>query len=148
MTWSLLDFTAPDSWISIARSVARRVVVFFWILSIIRVAKDASARTWSGLAQFLYIILVTIGWPIIGIPLYIAFRPSRYRPMYQSTQQHVAHAQCQHCDQLNDGSYSHCVFCGETLQIACRSCHDLYPSSYAYCYHCGAPTIDKNPPSE
>ncbi len=119
------------------------VVLFFWVIGIVWVAKDSYARMDSSLKQFGSLVLVTIFGPIIGVALYIALRPARYRSMDTSYQESTS-ALCLSCGQHNDSHHSHCVFCGEKIHLKCRECQSAYPASYAYCPDCGAPNIDKN----
>jgi hypothetical protein len=59
-------------------NVALGIIAFFiflWLISIIRVAKDISARTNSTLLQIVSILLVTLLTPIIGLPLYKIIKP-------------------------------------------------------------------------
>jgi hypothetical protein len=117
-------------------------LLFFRIVGIIRTAKDSYARTKSTFKQFWSIILVTIAWPLVGIPLYLTLRPARYRERDFSLKESSS-ATCLHCHQRNDPRHTHCVFCGEKIHITCRECNNCYPASYAYCPDCGAPNIDQ-----
>lgn len=55
------------------------LLLFFWILIIIRTIKDAQYRSHSTFFIIIAILLVTIGTPLIGIPIYLAIRPIWYK---------------------------------------------------------------------
>lgn len=60
-------------------SIPFYVIVFLWILTIIWVIKDSNYRSSSiGFVVF-SLFLVTIGTPVIGLPLYFAIRPLGYK---------------------------------------------------------------------
>lgn len=147
MTWSTTIQTlglliSDDNLTAVIINLLLGALLFFRIVGIIRTAKDSYARTESTFKQFWSIILVTIAWPLVGIPLYLALRPSRYREKDISLKESTS-ATCLHCHQRNDPHHTHCVFCGEKMHIKCRECNSLYPASYAYCPDCGAPNIDQ-----
>ena len=51
------------------------VVILFWVLSIIWVAKDIMARTSKLSYQILCVFLITFLSPILGLPIYLVIRP-------------------------------------------------------------------------
>ena len=108
------------------------ILVFFWIIAIIRTAKDISARTESSFFHIISVLLVTILTPIIGIPLYLAIRPIWYKRDKTSRRDSCLSNSsiCQNCWTLNPKEYKNCIKCGEE-----------YPYSYHYCPSCWAPNI-------
>jgi len=119
-------------------------LIFLRILSIIRVAKDISARTSNILLQIVSILFVTILTPILWLPLYRAMRPIGYKK--ENIPRREANAtqliECYNCHQLNPKEYTHCISCGEHLKTQCKQCHKYYPYEYTYCHYCGAPNIE------
>jgi hypothetical protein len=114
-------------------------------VSLIRVIKDANARSSSGGFQFVSILMILFLTPIFGLPLYYACRPQGWKwdktPRRQAL---LASLQvCENCHTLNSIAYTCCATCGEKLKTECRECAEWYVSSYEYCPFCGAPNIDK-----
>lgn len=93
--------------------------------------------------QFGYIVMVTTTGPLIGVPLYLALRPARYRIHDQSSHSDTDRVTCLRCGQYNHTHHTHCVFCGEKIHTQCRECDHMYAGSYAYCPDCGAPNVDQ-----
>ena len=119
------------------------ILVFFWIIAIIRTAKDISARTESSFFHIISVILVTVLTPIIWIPLYLAIRPIWYKRDKTSWRDSCLSNSsiCQNCWTLNPKEYKNCIKCGEKIKTKCKECGEEYPYSYHYCPSCWAPNI-------
>jgi len=142
MTWEILDLSkfASLEWISTTIII---VLIFLRISSIIRVAKDISARTNSHLLQIISILLITFFSPIIWLPLYHIIKPIWYKkdrmPRREACISNMT--VCQNCKTLNPKEYKCCISCGKKLKINCKECATDYPHNYHYCPKCGAPNI-------
>ena len=119
------------------------ILVFFWIIAIIRTAKDISARTDSPFFHIISVLLVTLLTPIIWIPLYLAIRPIWYKRDKTSWRDSCLSNSsiCQNCWTLNPKEYKNCIKCGEKIKTKCKECNNEYPYSYGYCPSCGAPNL-------
>ena len=120
------------------------VLVFFWIVSIVWVAKDIFSRTNSTSFQLISILLVTFLTPIIGLPLYFAIRPVYYKKDQLLWREALMTdlIQCYNCSGYNEKNHRCCVYCGEHLKITCKECGGVYSYTYHYCNGCGAPNIE------
>lgn len=120
--------------------------VFLWIISIIWVAKDISARTNSVLLQIIAILLVTFFTPIIWIPLYHIIKPIWYKkdkmPWREACITNTTI--CVECWMINAKEHKCCVNCWKKLTIKCKECDTEYPHNYRYCPKCGWPNIELN----
>ncbi|HRX64129.1 MAG TPA: hypothetical protein P5060_03440 [Candidatus Absconditabacterales bacterium] len=120
--------------------------IFLWIISILRVSKDISARTNNNLLQIVCILIVTIFTPIIGLPLYHIIKPIGYKkdkiPRREACINNMI--KCQNCQTLNPKEYKCCISCGNKLTTVCKQCQENYPHYYHYCPKCGAPNININ----
>lgn len=118
--------------------------VFIWLISIIRVAKDISARTNSTLLQIVSILLVTLFTPLIGLPLYKIIKPIGFKkdnlPWREACASNLI--ACHNCSFLNPKEYECCIQCGEKLKLKCKQCGKQYPHTHHYCSHCWAPNIE------
>ena len=89
------------------------VFVIFWILSIIRVARDSLARTNKISTQVFSIILVTLLSPLVGLPIYLTFRPIRYShdqlPRREASV--MSMIVCYNCAALNPKDHNYCLAC-------------------------------------
>ena len=121
------------------------IIIFLVRLSVlIRVIKDANARSSSFRFQLLAVFLIVAFTPVFWLMLYIAIRPqwwkrdkiSRRDNLFQKTQI------CDNCWELNLIENLYCTACGETLHTTCRECQNKYSKSYSYCPSCGAPHLD------
>lgn len=148
------------SWTDIAGVLARRIpfldtysdrelfiawiIIFLWILCVIWVLRDISARSESVFYQFFSALLIVFLTPVLGLPLYLAFRPLVYRRekgfWRDALEQNLM--ACPHCQSLNNTSHAMCVWCGEPLQVECKQCHCKYQSHFAYCPECWAPNLE------
>jgi len=92
----------------------------------------------SAIHQFFSALLVTVLSPVIGLPLYLAFRPLSYRWERGYWREALMNTVtiCPHCEQIVDKSYNACVYCGESLKTECKECHQKYTRGYAYCPEC------------
>ena len=120
------------------------IIAICWVLAIIRVVKDISARTSNFGFQILSIIIIVLFTPIIWLPLYLAIRPINYKydkfPRRESLA--IQSTWCQNCELLNPVNYNNCVNCGTNLKNKCKECKFKFSKNYDYCPECGAPNID------
>lgn len=120
------------------------LVSLFWLLCVVWVLRDASARSESVGYQLFSTLLVVLLSPIIGLPLYLAFRPLTYkweRGFWREALEQKL-VLCPHCQGLNSVQHKMCAWCGEALQVECKQCHCSYQGQFAYCPECGAPNIE------
>ena len=122
------------------------IVIFLIRLSVlIRVIKDANARSSSFRFQLLAVFLIVAFTPVFWLILYIAIRPQWWKwdkipwrdNIFQSTQV------CENCGELNLIQNLYCTSCGENLHISCRECQHKYSKTYWYCPNCGAPRLEE-----
>lgn len=120
------------------------IIVFLWILCVIWVLRDASSRSENVFYQLFSVLLIVFLTPVLGLPLYIAFRPLVYKwekvLWREALEQNVV--VCPHCQNLNNMSHVMCSWCGEPLQVECKQCHCKYQGHFAYCPECWAPNIE------
>jgi hypothetical protein len=147
--WTVLDSSSMLNnifswWTTDLISWLLYFLIFIWIISIIWIFKDITARTNSLWLQILGILLVTIFTPIIWLPLYLAVRPVTYKidKMPRREAGLLKIVSCYNCWMLNDKKYNYCVKCWEILKVKCKECWNQYPHDYQYCNGCGAPNID------
>lgn len=142
-TWSF-SWMLATQWISFWINIIMLLVILFWVLSIIRVAKDIMARTNRLPLQVLSVFLVTIFSPIIGLPIYRVIRPIGFArdrlPWREAAVMNLV--VCYNCGTLNPKDHECCLACGESLKIKCKQCGKDYPHSYGYCHFCWAPNIE------
>lgn len=69
--WDLFSFTST-SWEFYA-------IIFLWLLVIVWVIKDSNYRSHSTGFVIFSLLLVTLGTPLIGLPIYLAIRPLGYK---------------------------------------------------------------------
>lgn len=114
-----------------------------WVLTIIWVIRDAMARSESLAFQLFAALLVTLLSPVVGLPLYLAFRPLVYKweRGYWREAMTQGIVPCPHCGSLVDDQHKACVFCGEYLQAECKECQHTYYRGYRYCSQCGTPNL-------
>lgn len=55
------------------------IIVFFWLLVIVWVIKDSNYRSNSTVFVIFSLLLVTLGTPLLGLPIYLAIRPLGYK---------------------------------------------------------------------
>lgn len=121
------------------------LILFLRVIAILRTMKDISARTNSVRVQILCILLVWLTTPIIGIPLYLLFRPIRYKWDRLGWREALALQiiQCYGCGSRNPLYHDHCVSCGSELTAKCKECKHHYQIHYEYCPACGAPNTEE-----
>lgn len=119
-------------------------LIFLWLISIIWVAKDISARTNSTLLQIVSILLVTLLTPIIWLPLYKIIKPVWYKkdtiPRREACITNTV--TCYNCKSINPKEYACCINCWEKLKTTCKQCGKEFPHIYHYCSCCWAPNIE------
>lgn len=135
--------------IAISESLSTSIIIiliFLRIISIIRTAKDISARTNSHLLQIICILLVTFLTPIIWLPLYHIIKPIWYKKDKMPRREACISTLtiCQKCKTLNPKEYKCCINCWDKLKIKCKECNNDYPHNYHYCPKCWAPNIEIN----
>lgn len=120
-------------------------LLLIWILTIFWVLRDAIARSNSRFYQIFSALLVTFLTPIVGLPLYLAFRPLVYKweRGYWREAMTKGVIICPHCQNLTDENHNACVYCGENLKITCKECSHRFYRGYEYCPECWAPNLDK-----
>ena len=130
--------------IEFVMQIVTTLLIIFWILAIIWVAKDSGSRTHKLGFQMISIILVTLLTPILGIPIYLVLRPIAYKhdrlPWREAAVMNLI--VCYNCGTLNPRDHEFCLACGEALKIKCKQCNKNYPHTYDYCQSCGAPNIE------
>ncbi len=141
-------FNIPDLvnnlWIwSITQTIVI-LFIFLWIISIIRVAKDISARTSNNFIQIISILLITLLSPIIWLPLYLIFRPIHYHKdkIFWREAITLDTLVCYNCDFLNNKKNNFCTNCWEPLKLKCKNCSQMSCYNSTYCEHCWSPNFD------
>jgi len=138
-------FTLSDQgeW-SIVRPILLGIFIFFWVVTLIRVAKDINERSKSFRFYFLALFVVLVGTPIFWGFLYLAIRPKRTLidklPRREALETSVV--QCFNCGEYNLTSNRYCTACGEKIKIKCHECWKEFSASYGYCPICWAPNIE------
>lgn len=146
---TLINLLWIESWENNSKTIVIVIVwllIFFWVIAIIRTAKDISARTDSTFFHIISVLFVTLLTPIIWLPLYLAIRPIGYKRDKTSWRDSCLSNSCvcQSCWTLNPKEYKNCIKCGEKLVVICKECSNEYPNEYHYCPSCGAPNIENN----
>jgi len=120
------------------------IVLFVWIVIILRVVKDITARTTNFWWHFFSVFVIIVLTPVIGLPLYLALRPlgMKYDKMPWREAILSSMCSCSNCATLNKIEHICCTGCGELLQITCRECSQYHSHTYGYCPNCGAPNIE------
>lgn len=75
---ALSDIVMTTLW-SVNNSAIFYMLIFFWILVMIRTIKDSNYRSHNTGFVVLSLLLVTLGTPLLGLPLYLAIRPLGYK---------------------------------------------------------------------
>ena len=121
------------------------VALFLWVIAILWTMKDIAARTKNIWIQILCILLVGVGTPLVGLPLYLLFRPVRYKRdrMARREAQALQVVQCYGCGSRNPLFHDYCVSCGSELTVKCKQCKHHYQLHYEYCPSCGAPNTEE-----
>lgn len=121
------------------------IVLFLWVIFILWTMKDISARSNSVLVQILCILLVGVGTPIVWLPLYLLFRPIRYKWDRIGRREALALqiVQCYACGSRNPIFHDYCIACGSELTVKCKECKHHYQLHYEFCPSCGAPNTEE-----
>lgn len=121
------------------------VALFLRVITILRTMKDIGARTHNVFVQILSILLVGIGTPIIGLPLYLLFRPIRYKWDRLARREALVLqvAQCYGCGTRNPNFHDYCISCWSELSVKCKECKHHYQLHYEFCPSCGAPNTEE-----
>lgn len=121
------------------------LALFIWIIAILRTMKDIGARSNNVLVQILCILLVGLLTPIVGLPLYLLFRPIRYKWDRLARREALALqiVSCYACGSRNPLYHDHCVACGSELTTKCKECKHHYQIHYEYCPACSAPNTEE-----
>ena len=119
--------------------------VFFWIYTLLRVAKDISRRTNHLWIQVLCVFVIVLLTPLVGLPVYFLLRPIPRKDVLlaQEEMNELLHAQtimCATCWSSNLHEHLFCVFCGEKLKHPCSTCHKMFAIWYKYCPYCSQPS--------
>lgn len=117
--------------------------IFLWLITIIAVSKDISARTNNHFIQIISILFVTFLTPIVWLPIYLAIRPIWYKkdktPWRESCLSNAVI--CTKCGTLNPKEYNCCIGCGKKLKVKCKECEKEFVHDYQYCPYCWAPNL-------
>lgn len=121
------------------------VVLFLWVIVILWTMKDIGARTNNVFVQIICILLVWVGTPIVGLPLYLLFRPIRYKWDRLGWREALALqiVQCYGCGSRNPLFHDYCISCGSELTVKCKECKHHYQLHYEFCPSCGAPNTEE-----
>jgi hypothetical protein len=132
------------SWLENIYTAVIILCIFLRLISIIRVAKDISARTNNTILQIISILLVTFFSPVIGLPLYHIIKPIWYkRDKMPRREACVTNTTiCHNCGVLNSKDYKCCINCWKKIIIKCKECETEYPHNYHYCPKCWWPNIE------
>lgn len=119
-------------------------IFLVWLSILIRVVKDANARSSSFWFQLLAVFLVVAFTPVFWLLLYIAVRPQWWKR--DKTERRTTLFQkiqfCENCWEFNQIDHLYCTTCWESLHTICRECQNKYSKSYAYCPKCWAPRLE------
>ncbi len=114
--------------------------LLYRVLAILWTMKDITSRTHSIIGQILWVLLVGIGTPLIGLPLYLFLRPTRYNRDRLGWRESlsVQVASCPACAKMNPLHHDYCVYCGQHMTVKCKECKASYQRAYDFCPECGA----------
>ena len=120
------------------------IIFFLRIVALIRVIKDANARSSSFRFHLLSALIIIAFTPIFWLLLYIAIRPQWWKwdktPRRDTTFQQIQI--CTNCSNFNQINNAYCTNCWECLQNTCHECQNKYSNNYSYCPNCWAPRIE------
>lgn len=88
-------------------------LTLIWMLCVIWTLRDAMARSDSTFYQFFSVLLVLILTPVLGLPLYLAFRPLVYKwekGLWREALEQTIFS-CPHCEGLNAINHQACIWC-------------------------------------
>lgn len=115
---------------------------FVWIMAIIYTIKDIVSRTNNIFLRILSVLFVTVGTPLLWLPLYRAIRPVSIKKKEAPTSSVKPLIICHSCKKPNGKNYTYCVFCWNNLKTMCKNCWNQYPYNFEYCFQCGSPNLD------
>jgi hypothetical protein len=120
------------------------VFLLYRTLTILWTMKDITSRTSNILGQILAVLVVWIGTPLVGLPIYLLLRPTRFKRDRLGWREalSVQVASCPACANKNPLHHDFCVYCGQQMTVKCKECKSSYPRSYEYCSQCGAANVD------
>lgn len=120
------------------------IVLFLWVIAILWTMKDISARSNNVFVQVVCILLVGLGTPVVGLPLYLLFRPVRYKWDRLAWREALAMqvVQCYACSSKNPLFHDYCIACGSELTVKCKECKHHYQLHYEFCPSCGGPNTE------
>ncbi len=114
------------------------VFMWFYIYSIIWVAKDISRRTNALHFQIWCIISIVFLTPLLWLPLYFFIRPvQRYDTRWKIIAQKEHKIICAGCGKKNETGYEFCPYCWDEVTQQCQWCMTILPHDYYYCPFCG-----------
>jgi len=154
-SWNITDviwnpFSSIEWFFSTIRDSSFRfrtalTIFLVWLSILIRVIKDANARSSSFWFQLLSVLLIIGFTPIIWLLLYIAIRPQWWKwdktPWRDTLFSKLQF--CENCGEFNQSTNLYCTHCWESLHTTCRECQSKYSISHSYCPNCGAPHLDE-----
>ena len=116
----------------------------YWILTIFWTIKDISARSNNWFVQIISVLVVAIGSPLLGLPIYLFLRPLRYKwdRIWRRDALLAQVATCPSCGEKNPLHHEYCVRCGQHTSVQCKQCAASYQWLYDYCPHCWAPNVE------
>ena len=129
----------------IAGSLVGAYLALVWIASALWAWRDIRSRTRDIVSQAVGVSLV-IALPLIGIPIYLAVRPTHtLRESYDRQLEQEAilselHAvpTCPQCRRPVDGDWMVCAYCSYALRQPCGACERLLMNAWRHCPYCGA----------
>ena len=140
MSELLSQLWTPEVQMAVTALIA--VLVVFYILSIVWVARDAYLR---GTHWYLWAILALI--PYVGAIAYCLLRP----PMLQmdrdeqelevalKQRQLMKYGECGNCGYSVEADYVLCPNCHQRLKNLCRTCHHALEPQWSVCPYCTTP---------
>ncbi len=146
-TWELAATITPtiqqaieDPWSMLTANVVVWIVIFVWMLCLIRTIKDIRSRTKNLFGQVLSILAVTLLTPIIWLPLYLVLRPKyTYKDkLYRREALDLQTTSCNQCWMINNFQFDHCISCWESIHHQCTHCDQSYSHEYNNCPYCGS----------
>ncbi len=120
------------------------VFLMYWVLTILWTIKDINARTNSVFGQIIAVLLVTVGGPLIGLPIYLFLRPTRFKWDRIGWREALSSqvTSCPACARKNPLHHDFCVYCGQQTTVKCKECKSSYQWLFDYCPTCGAANVE------
>jgi len=137
--WNAL-LSSPGSYLYVLGAL----FLLCWVLSILWVMKDITARTSNVIGQALSILIVWIWSPVLWLPIYLFLRPLRYKWDRLGRREALSAqvVKCPACARQNPLHHEFCVYCGQKMSVKCKECKSPYSRSYEYCPQCGAGNVE------